>query len=106
MHTSSQDSDWPGTAPGWAILAGHGHDGGSTGHGDRAEAKRLFSVRVIPATRETRRYRLQQRARGTAIQDELANGSSPPFKKARPGDQQSIGYSAPSGLVRNAIRTL
>jgi subtilisin family serine protease len=108
LHTSSGNPDW-GRHGTWmaSMIVGHG-DGGTAGTiepdgivGVAPEAK-ILSIRVIP-DKEDPGYRTYNDEPEQRIQDELAEGIMTAVKDHARVISMSIGYSAPSGMVRNAI---
>jgi subtilase family protein len=103
LHTSSQDSNW-GQHGTWmaSIIAGHGHNGGFDGVMGIAPEAKVLSIRVIPDKGDPG-YQAYNNEPENRIQDELADGIISAVKKHAQVISMSIGYSAPSGVVRNAI---
>jgi hypothetical protein len=103
LHTSSQDPNW-GQHGTWmaSIIAGHGHNGGYDGVMGIAPQAKILSIRVIPDKGDPgyQAYNDEPEAR---IQDELAHGILTAVKDHAQVISMSIGYSAPSGVVRSAI---
>jgi subtilisin family serine protease len=108
LHTSSANPDW-GRHGTWmaSMIAGHG-DGGIPGTIEPdgivgvAPAAKILSIRVIP-DKEDPGYRTYNNEPEQRIQDELAEGIMTAVKDHARVISMSIGYSAPSGMVRNAI---
>jgi subtilisin family serine protease len=103
VHTSPDNPDW-GLHGTWmaSMIAGHGHDGGADGITGIAPQARILSIRVIP-DKEDPGYRTYNNEPEQRIQDELAEGIMTAVKDHARVISMSIGYSAPSGMVRNAI---
>jgi hypothetical protein len=103
LHTSPQNQDW-GQHGTWmaSIIAGHGHDGGFDGVSGIAPAAKVLSVRVIPDKGDPG-YQAYNNEPESRIQGELADGIMAAVKDRAQVISMSIGYSAPSGVVRNAI---
>ncbi|MDX6421310.1 MAG: hypothetical protein QOG28_5930 [Trebonia sp.] len=103
LHTSSQNSNW-GQHGTWmaSIIAGHGHNGGFDGVMGIAPQAKVLSIRVIPDKSDPG-YQTYNNEPEERIQDELANGIMTAVKDHAQVISMSIGYSAPSGVVRNAI---
>jgi hypothetical protein len=103
LHTSPQNPNW-GSHGTWmaSIIAGHGTDGGFDGVMGIAPAAKILSVRVIPDKGDPG-YRAYNDEPEQTIQDELAEGIMTAVKDHAQVISMSIGYSAPSGVVRNAI---
>jgi hypothetical protein len=103
LHTSPQNSNW-GQHGTWmaSIIAGHGHDGGFDGIMGIAPEAKVLSIRVIPDKGDPR-YQDYNNESESRIQNELADGIMTAVKDHAQVISMSIGYSAPSGVVRNAI---
>jgi hypothetical protein len=85
-----------------SIIAGHGHDGGFDGIMGIAPEAKVLSIRVIPDKGDPR-YQDYNNESESRIQNELADGIMTAVKDHAQVISMSIGYSAPSGVVRNAI---
>lgn len=103
LHTSPQNPNW-GSHGTWmaSIIAGHGTDGGFDGVMGIAPEAKILSIRVIPDKGDPG-YRTYNDEPEQTIQDELADGIITAVKDHAQVISMSIGYSAPSGVVRNAI---
>lgn len=103
LHTSPQNANW-GKHGTWmaSIIAGHGTDGGYDGVMGIAPEAKVLSIRVIPDQGDPG-YRAYNDEPEQTIQDELADGIMTAVKDHAQVISMSIGYSAPSGAVRNAI---
>ena len=103
LHTSPQNPNW-GSHGTWmaSIIAGHGTNGGFDGVMGIAPAAKILSIRVIPDKGDPG-YRAYNDEPEQTIQDELAEGIMTAVKDHAQVISMSIGYSAPSGVVRNAI---
>ena len=103
LHTSPDNANW-GQHGTWmaSIIAGHGHDGGYDGIMGIAPAAKILSIRVIPDKGDPG-YRAYNDEPEQTIQDELANGILTAVKDHAQVISMSIGYSAPSSVVRSAI---
>ncbi|MGH3167731.1 MAG: S8 family peptidase [Trebonia sp.] len=103
LHTSSQNANW-GQHGTWmaSIIAGHGHDGGYDGIMGIAPQAKILSIRVIPDKGDPG-YQAYNNEPEQRIQDELADGIRTAVKDHAQVISMSIGYSAPSGVVRSAI---
>jgi hypothetical protein len=103
LKTSPQNADW-GQHGTWmaSIIAGHGHDGGFDGVMGIAPEAKVLSIRVIPDKGDPG-YQAYNNEPEQRIQDELADGIMTAVKDHAQVISMSIGYSAPSGVVRNAI---
>ena len=104
VHTSPANPDW-GVHGTWmaSLIAGHGNgpdgDSGITGIAPRA---RILSIRVIP-DRDDPSYGKYEREQETQIQQSLADGIDYAIGHGVKVISMSIGYSAPSGTVREAL---
>jgi subtilisin family serine protease len=85
-----------------SIIAGHGHDGGYDGIMGIAPQAKILSIRVIPDKGDPG-YQAYNNEPEQRIQDELADGIRTAVKDHAQVISMSIGYSAPSGVVRSAI---
>jgi hypothetical protein len=103
LHTSPQNPNW-GDHGTWmaSIIAGHGTDGGYDGVMGIAPQAKILSIRVIPDKGDPG-YRAYNDEPEQTIQDELANGIMAAVKDHAQVISMSIGYSAPSSVVRSAI---
>jgi subtilisin family serine protease len=103
LHTSPQNSNW-GEHGTWmaSIIAGHGHDGGADGISGIAPDAKILSIRVIPDKGDPG-YTAYNDEPEERIQDELADGIMTAVKDHAQVISMSIGYSAPSGVVRSAV---
>ena len=103
LHTSPQNPNW-GSHGTWmaSIIAGHGTGGGFDGVMGIAPEAKILSIRVIPDKGDPG-YRAYNDEPEQTIQDELAEGIMTAVKDHAQVISMSIGYSAPSGVVRSAI---
>jgi subtilisin family serine protease len=103
LHTSSQNANW-GEHGTWmaTIIAGHGHDGGADGISGLAPDAKILSIRVIPDKGDPG-YAAYNDEAEERIQGELADGIMTAVKDHAQVISMSIGYSAPSGVVRSAV---
>jgi len=103
LHTTSQNPNW-GQHGTWmaSIIAGHGHDGGFDGIMGIAPQAKVLSIRVIPDKGDPG-YQAYNDEPEERIQNELADGILAAVKDHAQVISMSIGYSAPSGVVRSAI---
>jgi subtilisin family serine protease len=101
LSTPRSDANW-GQHGTWmaSIIAGDGHDGGLIGVAPEAK---ILSVRVIPDSTDPG-YRHYDDEPEEQIQDELAKGIVYAAKHGAQVISMSIGYSAPSGVVRSALQ--
>ena len=104
VTTSPASKDW-GIHGTWmaSLIAGHGHDGGFSGVIGVAPKARILSVRVIP-DRQDPHYGKYEREAEAVIQQSLANGIDYAVTHGARVISMSIGYSAPSGTVREALQ--
>jgi len=105
VNTSPASQDW-GVHGTWmaSLIAGHGHDGGLSGVIGIAPEARILSIRVIP-DRADPHYGKYEREPETTIQQSLANGIAYAVAHGARVISMSIGYSVPSGTVRNELQT-
>lgn len=103
LRTSSLNPNW-GQHGTWmaSIIAGHGHDGGYDGVMGIAPEAKVLSIRVIPDKGDPG-YQAYNNEPEERIQNELADGIMTAVKDHAQVISMSIGYSAPSGVVREAI---
>ena len=104
VTTNPASKDW-GIHGTWmaSLIAGHGHDGGFSGVIGIAPEARILSIRVIP-DRQDPHYGKYEREAEPAIQQSLANGIDYAVTHGARVISMSIGYSAPSGMVREALQ--
>jgi subtilisin family serine protease len=104
LSTGPTDAHW-GEHGTWmaSIIAGHGHDGGSTGIIGVVPHAKILSIRVIP-DRDDPRYGTYDGEPEQSIQRSLAKGIKYAVDNHARVISMSIGYSAPSGEVRAAVQ--
>ena len=104
LHTSPDNPHW-GEHGTWmaSIIAGHGHDGGGDGIIGVAPDAKILSIRVIP-DKDDPGYSQYDSEPEQTIQASLAKGIMDAVKDGAKVISMSIGYSAPSGVVRAAVQ--
>jgi type VII secretion-associated serine protease mycosin len=104
VNTSPDNANW-GVHGTWmaSLIAGHGHDGGGSGVIGIAPQARILSIRVIP-DRGDPNYNEYEHEQETRIQQSLADGIDYAVAHGAQVISMSIGYSAPSGTVREALK--
>ena len=105
LHTPPSKSSW-GEHGTWmaSIIAGRGHgDGGVDGIIGVAPKARILSIRVIPDKGDPGYHHYDTEPEKN-IQRSLAEGITYAVKHGASVISMSIGYSAPSGLVRAALQ--
>jgi len=104
LHTPSSDPHW-GQHGTWmaSIIAGRGNGFDDGVIGVAPEAK-ILSIRVIPDGNDPG-YKQYDNEAESQIQNELAEGIDQAVRDHVQVISMSIGYSAPSGLVRAALQT-
>ncbi len=104
VTTSAASKDW-GVHGTWmaSLIAGHGHDEGLSGVIGIAPEARILSIRVIP-DRGDPHYSKYEREPETEIQQSLADGIRYAVTHGARVISMSIGYSSPSGIVREELQ--
>ena len=104
VTTTRSSPDW-GVHGTWmaSLIAGHGHDDGGSGVIGIAPGAHILSIREIP-DRADPHYGQYEREQENRIQQSLANGINYAVAHGAEVISMSIGYSAPSGTVRNALQ--
>jgi subtilisin family serine protease len=104
LNTRPTDQYW-GQHGTWmaSIIAGQGREGADDGIIGIAPQAKILSVRVIPDTTDPG-YREYDSEPEQTIQNELAEGIMKAVQDGAQVISMSIGYSAPSGVVRAALQ--
>jgi subtilisin family serine protease len=103
VRTKESNANW-GVHGTWmaSLIAGHGHDDGSSGVLGIAPRAHVLSVRVIP-DRADPEYNTYEHEPETRIQASLAAGIDYAVSSGAQVISMSIGYSSPSTVVRQAL---
>ena len=112
--TTGPDFTHTGTAPAnphwgehgtWmaSLIAGHGHDGGESGILGIAPQSKILSLRVI-TDRDDPAYPHYQHERPDEVQQSLADAIRYAVRRHAAVISMSIGYGAPSTVVRSALQ--
>jgi type VII secretion-associated serine protease mycosin len=104
VHTPASNPDW-GQHGTWmaSLIAGHGHDGGSSGVIGVAPESRILSIRVITDPGDPG-YKHYQHESTSTVQQALAKGIRYAVDNRASVISMSIGYGGPSGPVRSALQ--
>ena len=86
-----------------SLIAGHGHAGGSSGIIGIAPKATILSIRVIP-DRSDPHYHQYEHEQESRIQQSLASGIDYAVQHGAKVISMSIGYSTPSGVVKEALQ--
>jgi type VII secretion-associated serine protease mycosin len=86
-----------------SLIAGHGHDGGSSGIIGTAPKATILSIRVIPDRSDPHYYQYEHEQE-SRIQQSLASGIDYAVQHGAKVISMSIGYGTPSGLVKEALQ--
>jgi type VII secretion-associated serine protease mycosin len=103
LPTKSGNPDW-GEHGTWmaSIIAGHGHDDGTSGIIGVAPEAKILSIRVIPDKNDPH-YKKYEAEPEQTIQNSLAEGIRYAVQHGAGVISMSIGYSSPSTVVRAAV---
>jgi subtilisin family serine protease len=101
----------PSTNAGWGVhgtwmaslIAGHGHDGGSSGIIGVAPASKVLSIRVV-TDRADPGYGQYQQESDSRVQQSLATAISYATAHGASVISMSLGYGSPSAVVRSALQ--
>jgi subtilisin family serine protease len=104
VHTRPSNPGW-GMHGTWmaSLIAGHGHGDGSSGIIGIAPKSTILSIRVIP-DRTDPHYKQYEHEQESRIQQALANGIDYAVQHGAKVISMSIGYSTPSGIVKQALQ--
>jgi type VII secretion-associated serine protease mycosin len=104
LHTSPSSAHW-GVHGTWmaSIIAGHGHNGGQDGIIGLAPKAKILSIRVIPE-KDDPGYRTYDTEPEKRIQQSLATGIRDAVRDGAKVLSMSLGYTAPSAVVRSALQ--
>jgi type VII secretion-associated serine protease mycosin len=85
-----------------SIIAGHGHEGGLDGVLGVAPDAKILSIRVIPEKTDPEYHKYETEPE-QLIQKSLATGILDAVKDGAKVISMSLGYTAPSAIVRSAV---
>jgi len=104
VSTPESNPNW-GVHGTWmaSLIAGHGHDGGSSGIIGMAPASRVLSIRVITDPNDPN-YSAYQRESAALGQNELARAITYAVSHHVQVISMSLGYNLPSLAVRSALQ--
>ena len=87
-----------------SLIAGHGHDGGSSGIMGVAPRAKVLSIRVV-TDRHDPGYAAYERETDSRVQGALAQAISYATRHRVSVISMSLGYGQPSAVVRSALQT-
>ncbi len=104
VHTPPSNPNW-GVHGTWmaSLIAGHGHAGGGSGIMGIAPRSRVLSIRVVTDRRDPG-YAAYQRESDSRVQDALARAVGYAVQHRVSVISMSLGYGAPSAVVRSALQ--
>ncbi len=104
VHTPPANPNW-GVHGTWmaSLIAGHGHDGGSSGIEGVAPAARVLSIRVV-TDRHDPGYSAYEHESDSRVQNALARAITYAIKRRADVISMSLGYREPSMAVRSALQ--
>lgn len=104
VHTPRSNPFW-GTHGTWmaSLIAGHGHDGGGSGIMGVAPRSKVLSIRVVTDKRDPG-YNKYQRQSDNRVQQSLARAIRYAANHRAGVISMSLGYGAPSAVVRSALQ--
>jgi subtilisin family serine protease len=103
VRTRPSNANW-GVHGTWmaSLIAGHGHDGGDSGVIGIAPLSKILSIRVIPDQTDPH-YHAYEHEQESTIQQSLAEAINDAVQRGAKVISMSIGYSAPSLAVNQAL---